>query len=99
MDVRSPGSAGAAFLPEGPALDESLGDNLECVGFSTSTSFGPRSDCTRDRDLETLCESKSGLGYFGVRDVPHGLRVRGQLFDLPECVVQLFLVVPGLFFE
>ena len=87
MDVRSPGSTGAAFLPEGPALVESLGDNPECAGFSTSTSFGPRSDCTRDRDLEALCESKSGLGSFGVRNVPHRLRVRGQLFNLPECVV------------
>jgi hypothetical protein len=52
--MRLPGSlTGAAFLPEGPALVELLGD---CAGFSTSISFGPRSDCTRDCDLETCCE-------------------------------------------
>lgn len=33
------------------------------------------------------------------RNVPHRLRVRIQLFNLPECVVQLFLVMLRLFFE
>ena len=34
-----------------------------------------------------------------VRNAPHRLWVRAQLFNLPECVVQLFLVMPRLFFE
>ena len=39
------------------------------------------------------------IRIFWVRDMPHRLRVRVQLFNLPECVVQLFLVMPRLFFE
>jgi hypothetical protein len=36
---------------------------------------------------------------FRVRKAPHRWWIRAQLFNLSECVVQLFLIMLRLFFE